>query len=355
MEDLPESILLKIFSYFRTSELVRVSRVNSDWRRVAYDKHLWQKVSLANKNVTDLTLRKLIRNVFSSRLAYLCLAKINISSRTLHLLRKNCRRLETLILENATFYESYKEFSETDYFPTNLKELNIAHSIGDASIYRNIMRSFEPDTLERLTVCDAFLELFSENGPTFLNFFLRQRLSLKVLEFSFCKELGDDMLTQILICCRNLRSLCVHRSRNTKGNSLKSIFDISPNLRSLTLNGAMIGGEILKDINWKRCLLVELDLSWCRHITEDALLHALPELNLFLRYLYISCCGYGHALTDKVLEAMAGKFWRFLHELDVRNSYEITDGGLGGFLVKCPDIRKILKSTCPKVKLDRIG
>ena len=355
MENLPESVLLKIFSYFRISELVRVSRVNSDWRRVAYDKHLWREVNLGKycKNISDLTLRKLIRNVFSIRLKYLCLAKINISSGTLHLLRQNCPRLKTLILENATFYESYKEFLEIDYFPRNLKELNIAHSIGDGSIYRNIMKSFESDTLERLTVCDAFLELFSENRSTFLNFFLRQRLSLKVLEFSFCKELGDDLLIQILLCCRNLKSLCVRRCSNVKGYSLKSIFDTSPNLRSLALNGAMIRDEVFKTVNWKHCLLVKLDLSWCRHITEDALLQTLPEINQFLRYLYVSCCGYGHALTDKVLEAMTQKSWKFLHELDVSTSYEITDRGLEGFLVKCHDIRKIFKSNCPKLRLDR--
>lgn len=354
MENLPESVLLKIFSYFRISELVRVSRVNSDWRRVAYDKHLWQEVSLGkySQNVTDLTLRKLITNVFSIRLRYLCLTKINMSSGTLHLLRNNCPGLKTLILENATFYESYKKFPEIDYFPRNLKELNIAHSIGDGSIYRNIMKSFESDTLERLAVCDGFLELFSENRSTFLNFFLRQRLSLKVLQFSFCKEVSDFLLTQILICCKNVRSLNVHRCPNVKRDSLKSISDISPSLRSLALNGAMIRDEFFKNINWKRCLLVELDLSWCRHITEDALLQTLPEINQFLRYLYVSCCGYGRALTDRVLEAMAQKSWKFLHELDVSSSYEITDRGLEGFLLKCPDVRKTWKSNCPKLKLD---
>ena len=354
MEILPESVLLKIFSYFRISELVRVSRVNSDWRRVAHDWHLWQTVNLAkySKTVSDLTLRKLIRNVFPVKLRFLELTKFNVSSGTLHVLRKNCPRLKTLILEYANFHESYKEFPEIDYFPRNLKELNIAQSIGPASIYRNIMKSLETDTLECLAVCDAFLELFSENTSTFLNFFLRQRLSLKVLEFSFCKELRDDTLKQIMVCCRNLRSLCVRRCPNIGEEFLKSIFDICPYLRSLILNGAMISSGVLKEVNWSRCLLVELDLSWCRHITEEGLLHTLPALNRFLRYLHVSCCGYGHALTDKVLRVMGHKCWRFLHILDVSYSYEITDRGLDGFLLKCPNLSKICKANCRN--LDRV-
>ena len=356
MEGLPESVLLKIFSYFHIDELIRVCRVNCKWRRVAYDWHLWQKVSLAkySKSITDLALRKLIRNIFPVKLRCLDLTKFNVSSGTLHILSKNCPRLKTLILEYVNFHESYKEFSEVEYFPRNLKELNIAHSIGAASIYRNIMKSLETDFLESLVVCDAFLRLFSENKSTFLNFFLRQRLSLKVLKFSFCKELRDDLLNQILLCCRNLRSLCVHRCQNTTGEVLKSIVDICPYLRSLILNGAMITNGMLKAINWNRCFLVELDVSWCRHITERGLLHTLPALNMFLRYLYVSCCGYGHALTDKVLETMGRKSWKFLHTLDVSYSYGITDSGLDGLLLKCPNLSKICKNNCPNLRLDRI-
>ena len=176
------------------------------------------------------------------------------------------------------------------------------------------MKNLETDTIQCIAVCDAFLKLFSENTSTFLNFFFRQRLSLKVLEFCFCKELPDDSLKQIMFCCRNLRSLCIRRCQNVGDEFLKSIFDICPYLRSLILNGTMIRSGMLKEVNWSRCLLVELDLSWCRHITEEGLLYTLPALNRFLRYLHVSCCGHGHALTAKVLRVMGQKCWRSLTE-----------------------------------------
>ena len=351
MEKLPESVLLKIFSYFHTSELVGISQVSSEWHRVAYDWQLWQEVSLEkhSKNITDLRLRKLIRNIFSSKLRYLDLTRFNLSSGTLHVLSKNCPQLRTLILEYVNFHESYREFPDIKYFPRNLRKVDIAHSSGPASIYRNIMKCLEKDTLENLAVCDAFLQLFSENRCSFINFFLHQRLSLKVLKFSFCKEIRDDLLKQIMFCCRNLNSLCVRRCRNMAGEFLKSFSNICPYLRSLILNGAMVNNSVLMDINWNHCLLVELDLSWCSYIAEESLLYTLPTLNRFLRFLHVSCCGYGHALTDKVLEAMARKSWKFLAILDVSNSYEITDRGLDGLLQKCPNLSKICKNNCPNL------
>ena len=356
MERLPDFVLLKIFSYFHIEELVGMSRVNSEWQRVAFDWYLWQEVSLEkyNKRMTDLTLRKLIRNIFPGKLRYLDLTRFNATSGTLHVLRKTCPRLKTLILEYANFYESYKEFPDIEYFPRNLKEVNIAYSTGPASIYRNFMKCLETDSLESLNVCDPLLELFSENKSNFINFFLRQRLSLKVLKFSFCERLGDEVLRQITLCCRNLNSLCVSRCRNMAGEFLNSISDICPYLRSFILNGAMVSNGVFMNINWSRCLLVELDLSWCRHISEEGLLYTLPAVNLCLRYLHVSCCGYGHALTNKVLEAMAQKSWKFLHILDVRYSYEITDKGLDGLLQKCQNLSKLRKSNCPNLTLDKL-
>ena len=354
MESLPESVLLKIFSHFHLDELLRLSRVNSNWRRLSHDWCLWRKVSLSqySKSMTDFTLRKLIRSLFSVKLLYLDLTKFYISSSTLNLLSKHCPRLQTIILKHVTFHESYKKFPEILYFPRNLKELDISYSTGPISIYRNIMASLETQTLEYFAVPDNFLELFLENQSAFLNFFLRQRLSLKTLEFSFCKQLTDELLSRIMLCCRNLRSVCTLRCLNIKGQFLNSGFNTCPYIRTLILNGTSIKDEQLKNANWHRCLLVELDISWCRHISEEGLLYTLPTLNRFLRYLYVSCCGYGHALTDQVLQEMSGKSWRFLNVLDVSNSYEITNQRLHAFLLKCPNISKICKINCPNLMLE---
>ena len=351
MEKIPESILLRIFSYLRIGELLRVSRVNSDWRRVAHDSCLWQEVSLRkySNNIPDLMLRKLIKNFFSKKLKYLDLTSFNVSSGTLYVLSKNCPRIRSLALEKVIFYESYKEVPQFAYFPRNLKDLNISHSIGPASVYRNITKSLGTDTLESLRVSDAFLESFSEKPSTILDFFLRQRLSIKFLEFSYCKQLTDDSLKQMIFCCRNLSSLSVHRCQNISGDFLRAIFHASPYLRSLILDGTMVTGQLLKMINWNRSLLVELDISWCRKITEDGLRCTLPRLK-FLRYLRVSCCGYGHALTDKVLHAMAEKSWRFLEILDVSYSYAITEQGLQEFLEKCANLHQICKNNCPNLK-----
>lgn len=353
MEVFPESVVLKIFSYLSTGELVRTSRVNSGWQRIAHDRQLWRVVNLAKygKRIDDLMLRKLVRNRFHVTLRYLDLTRFNLSTGTLHLIKKTCPGIKTLILKYATFYESYRKCQEICYFPQNLKVLNIAHSTGPTIVYRNIVKSLETDTLESLVIGDEFLELFPENKLNSLTFFQRQRLSLEVLEFSFCKELRDDLLKQILICCRNLRLLCVRRCGRIEGDFLKLIPDICPNLRTLICDGIKIRDDIFKVPDWSRCLLVELDLARCRCVTEDGLLSVLPKLK-FLRYLCVSCCGYGHSLTDKVLKAMAEKSWRFLRTLDVSFCHEITNSGLDALLKKCPNLSKICKTNCPNLTMD---
>ncbi|XP_028405209.1 uncharacterized F-box/LRR-repeat protein C02F5.7-like [Dendronephthya gigantea] len=355
MEVFPESVVLKIFSYLSTGELVRVSRVNSEWQRIAHDWQLWRVVNLAkySKNIDDLTLRKLVRSSFKAKLKYLDLTRFNISTGTLHLIKITSSAIETLILKYATFCESQKNFPEISYFPHNLKALNIAQSTGPTTVYRNIIESLGKDTLESLVIGDEFLELFTENKLNFLNFFQRQRLTLEALEFSFCKELTDDWLKQILICCKNLRFLCVRRCRRVEGEFLRFILDICPFLRTLICDGIKISDENFKVPDWSRCMLVELDLSRCRCVTEDGLLSMLPKLK-FLRYLSVSCCGYGHALTDKVLKAMAGKSWKFLETLDVSFSCEITCRPLEAFVEKCPNLSKISKTNCPKLWIEVI-
>lgn len=351
MQNFPETILLKIFSYLRTDELSRVSRVNSVWRRVSMDWRLWQRVNLSNYShkIGDPFLKKLIKKVFPTKLMSLDLSGFKISTSTLLSLSDNCPVLTSLNLESVVFYESFPNSPNVMYFPGNLKQLNLANSTGPQSVFRTICKCLHIDHLECFGGGDEFLEsLDSSLSFNFMDFFLRQRWSLKILEFSYCEKLTDHALTFITFCCRNLQSLCVRRCRKLEGNFLRSVFTVVPSLRSLVLDGTMINDEALRSVQWDKCLITELDLSWCRHLTEGGLLTTLPMLK-FLRYLRVCCCGYGHALTDKVLHKMTGRSYKFLEVLDLSYNNEITNRATRDFLLKCTKLQFLRLNQCRKI------
>lgn len=351
MRTFPETILLKIFSYLRPDELTRVSRVNSVWRRVSLDWRLWQRVNLSyyNKKLRDLSLKKLINNIFPTKLLCLDLSGCNISTRTLRALRDNCPKLRTLNLQSVVFHESFPDSANVKYFPRNVTKLNLANSTGPSSVYRTISESLEVDTLECFGGGDKFLEsLDASPSHHFMDFFLRQRWSLRILEFSYCERLTDYALALMTFSCRRLQALSIRRCGKLEGNFLHSLFSVSRSLRSLVLDGTGVRGELLRSMNWDTCLITELDLSWCRHLTEGDLLAVLPATK-FLRYLRVCCCGYGHALSDKVLERMAQRSWNFLEALDLSYSCEITDDATREFLLKCAKLRYLRLNYCRKI------
>ena len=52
LEDLPNEVLLKVFSYMKPGDLIHCGQVSKRLRAICHDRSLWQKVNLYGKKVS---------------------------------------------------------------------------------------------------------------------------------------------------------------------------------------------------------------------------------------------------------------------------------------------------------------
>ena len=127
--------------------------------------------------------------------------------------------------------------------------------------------------------------------------FLSLRAVMDDLGFS-CSKAQYDLVH--LLHFRNLTSLCLRRCNNIVGESLPSLIENCSSLTSLVLDGTSVTDDAVKAVRWERSRVTEVDLSWCRHLTQDGLTSMLPNCR-FLRYLRLCCCGYVWALKSNTM------------------------------------------------------
>ncbi|XP_067047214.1 F-box/LRR-repeat protein 2-like [Acropora muricata] len=331
IQEFPDTLMLVIFSFLRETDLCRVAQTCKCWRSIAYDSSLWKSVNLKQfHKLNEICLLKVIRCRMVPLLFKLNLGGFTLSPRVFNTLVKHCPRLRVLCLESATFVEEFRVKSES--FPDNLTKLDIRHSSGHTTAFRLISLCLH--SLQCLGLSDPFFESFpssQELRPVFASL-----QAVAILEFSYCSLLTDQIVHYIAANCRNLTSLCLRRCNNIEGESLPSLIDNCSSLTSLVLDGTSVTDDAVKAVHWERSRVTEVDLSWCRHLTQDGLTSMLPNCR-YLRYLRLCCCGYGHAITDAVLYAMIQNS-SSLEVMDLSYSSEVTNTALGRFVASCPSL-----------------
>ncbi|XP_068705311.1 F-box/LRR-repeat protein 20-like [Montipora foliosa] len=331
IKEFPDTLTLFIFSFLSETDLCRVAQTCKSWRLIAYDSSLWKSVNLKRfHKLNEICLMKVIRSRMVPLLYKLNLGGFTLSPRVFHVLVKHCPRLRVLCLESATFVEDFMDKPES--FPENLTKLDIRHSSGHPSAFRVISHCFH--TSQCLGLSDPFFESLPSIQELHRVFASLQ--TVRILEFSYCSLLTDQIVRYIAENCRNLKSLCLRRCNNIEGESLPALIDNCSSLTSLVLDGTSVTDDAVRAVRWERSAVTEVDLSWCRHLTQDGLQAMLPKCR-FLRYLRLCCCGYGHAITDGVLNAMTKKS-SSLQVLDLSYSSEVTNTALGRFVASCPSL-----------------
>ncbi|CAH3133008.1 unnamed protein product [Porites lobata] len=340
IQEFPDTILLLIFRCLSETDLCHIAQVCRRWRLIAYDSSLWKSVNLKRfHKLNEMCLIKVIRSRMVPMLYKLNLGGFTLSPRVFHVLVENCPKLRVLCLESTTFVEDFTR-KETS-FPDNLSKLDIRHSSGHPCAFR--VMSHRLQTVKCLGVSDPLfesLELEVEKRRVFVSL-----QAVRILEFSYCSSLTDQMVRYIAEYCRNLQSLCLRRCNNIQGESLPKLIDNCSSLTSLVLDGTNVSDNAVTSVRWEKSVISEVDLSWCRHLTEHGLKFMLPRCR-FLRYLRLCCCGYGHAITDDVLNAMTQNPCSFLEVLDLSYSSEVTNSALGRFITNCPSLRYLRVYHC---------
>lgn len=331
IHDFPDTMILSIFSYLCERDLCRVAQACNRWSLIAYDSSLWKMVNLKSfHKLNEVCLIKLIRCRMVPMLYKINLGRFTLSPRVFQVLVKYCKQLKVLCLQSATFVEDFT-VNATESFPQHLTKLDIRHSSGHPTAFKVITQCSH--SIQCLGLNDLLFESLKTEAEK--HRFFSSLQAVKILEFSYCLSLTEQMVWYVAEYCTNLRSLCLRRCGNIKGESLPALIDRCSSLTSLVLDGTSVSDEAVALVRWERSVITELDLSWCRHLTEVGLRSMLPRCS-HLRYLRLCCCGYGHAITDEVLNAMTESHATSLQVLDLSYSSEVTNSALGRFVASSP-------------------
>ena len=100
-EQLPEHILLVIFSHLSLQELILISRVCKRWQRVSRDSSLWQSVQFCREDWNQELFQRLIVTHLSPGLKHMSLRGCDVPVASLTALSLHCPKLTTLVLRGS--------------------------------------------------------------------------------------------------------------------------------------------------------------------------------------------------------------------------------------------------------------
>ena len=158
--------------------------------------------------------------------------------------------------------------------------------------------------------------------------------NLRIVHCQNCAAFTDAHVNILASSCPGLESLCLTGCIYVTGSSFPRLLTDCKCLQTLLLSCTRVRNQNLMRTDWTQTSLTELDISYCYGITETGLMEMLPKLT-GVRYLQLSFCGWGRALSDEVMNAMSQTQYKQLHTLDIHSSFNITGQTLCKFVRKC--------------------
>ena len=184
IEDLPEEIILKIFTQLNIKDLYQCMAVNKKFRDIAYDNSLWDKMHLTGELPPEL-----LPHIIANGCHYLSL------------------QLCTILKGNTRFEDNF-----------HLKYLcfNVSKDEENPDVLSDLASSCH--VLEKLSI--AFKDTINpdENRRRHSNFFkciIQSSKTLRVLDISYCK-MSFDSVQHIITLCLELTDLNIRGIKVTQ-------------------------------------------------------------------------------------------------------------------------------------------
>ena len=330
MDNLPDHIFLRILNFLPKVDLCSAANVSRRWKRVSYDRSLWHHLNLkhCHQNMSEQDFLMLIRTRLAS-VRQIHFGGLKISVKTFKELCRKCHHLEMLTFGRDSELIC-KGKTRVIYLPETLKAMDVRLSSGKFDFLKRFDARFEK------------LEYFGLGAETFsLDYFPELFFgmpNLKMLDFTNCEDLTDAALKDVVRVLPLLESLCLIGCRKVEGDFLEDLTENCKQIRTLLLRYLPIEDRVLQSRRWREIDLEELDISACPNITGNGLSVFLPQLKS-IRYLNMSYCGIGHAVTDDVLyEMMMSGVCLQLEMLDIRWSFLLSSCCLSNFLPCCKNL-----------------
>ena len=311
---LPDDILLKIFLHFDIEDLMRMSRVCQQWRRVSLDPILWQGIDLSScfyARIRDRSVICLVSRVTSSAITHIDLSGpgcSRITNVSLFHIARQCHKLRKLYINNR----------------------NRITSTG----------------IEMIARCCPYMEVLGMSKcPLILNkglgSVLRRSKLLRELDISGCLWVTDAVLVEIGQICRCLMYLSIEGCKKVTDSGLIALANSCSTLRHVNLrNTKRISNAGMEQFLSKMTDLEGLEIGLVRkgRMTAATLNHVATHCrNLtFLDYQECFPTPVEDALCQ-IAEQCQG-----LRYLGVRYQYQTLSNNLVLSLTKlCPSLVKI--------------
>ena len=331
--NLPEEIILYIFSFFNIPKLAACARVCKQFHRITSDESLWRSVVLIKKhNINDDTLHKIAQKHPSSLTISHCNTK-NITLEGLCNLFRTCSQSLTVLDVSGSSGGVFVGESVLQHVSSrcqNIRSLDVSWSNvgneGVQSICHASKRLVHLSLNGCQSITDESIKAITEKHCE----------SLEVFEVFGCFNITPISINLIAFKCKQLRILNLGQCHKVTNPALCAIARGLSKLESLDIRGCkLVRDSSLREIIMSCHMLSTLVIANCPSVTDSTLI-TLASVCLQLRCLDV--CGAGK-ITDRGVEALA-KSCCMLRSLDL-SSTKATGRSI---MVISNNCRKVLES-----------
>uniref|UniRef100_A0A7E4ZRV0 Ovule protein n=1 Tax=Panagrellus redivivus TaxID=6233 RepID=A0A7E4ZRV0_PANRE len=305
IEKLPDRVLLHIFSYLPTQQILRVGKVCRKWTKIANNPALWRSVSFRpNYGGLQVTNIDHFLHIITDRLTELTnceLATDLITPNVLHEIANRCPRLSDLTLDFSTAMQLH-DFTDLQSFPSRLRSLTIC--LSENIFLEGFLRKVYTfiSSVEVLRVIGTYEKVEDEEEEVYetVNFHkLKQYLpNLRVVNLWGVPFVTDEHVDSLSSNCARLECLCVNYCAKVRGTCLKLVLQRCKHLKSLFLAHTQLDDKTIENIDWEKTKIEELDIRGTELSTE-----AIISILTRLHHIRLLDASWLENFTDPVIDA----------------------------------------------------
>ncbi|ELT97705.1 hypothetical protein CAPTEDRAFT_167812 [Capitella teleta] len=354
INQLPDKLLLHIFTYLHHADLCQIAVVCKKWRAIAYDSTLWQRVSLrpdhSGLSVNNIdSLISLISNRFGHTLRYIELSCELIQGPVLHELSNKCPNLKHLTLDFASAMQLH-DFNDLNAFPCNLKNLTICLSevIFMEGFMRKVYQSLS--CLEVLHLIGTFEQGDEEEEEIYevinISKIKAHTPNLRVVNLYGISFVDDSHVELLSSNCIHLECLALNFCLRVKGTTLKVLTQRCKKLRTLLLHHCGVEDAAMRAVEWENSAINELDLT-----STELSAETLQDILLRMPGFQWLGLGYSEFFNDKILEELLrqGKLEN-IRAMDLSHTVSLSENAILQLIrQKGPQLQGLMLGGKPKL------
>ena len=384
-QDLPETVVLKIFSFVaeeRIFNLFRLRRVCTTWCRLAEDASLWKKLSFPNCDGFCYEVLKRILSWNGSVKEVDLSNCLQVNDKYIELIAKRCPTLEVLrlsgcrstsdfgmeVIKNKCIFlrclciTAYK----TNVSPNALKDLictckslqKIAVTCEGDEDSNEVYFYLTKEVLDAVQMSQSLKKFYiSNSGITEEEVDLTSKFDLLELGLSGCMELSNSILSVLSYTSPKLQLLDVSYCPGIDDEGVSIVAQFCPNLQHLIAKGCPCITDVSIESVAKHCkLLQSLNVCGCElprpagNITDVAV-ESIAENCLDLQLLNVKWC---QGVTDKGIAAIATNCIKLFH-LNTCGCLGISDVSVKVIATYCENLKSLEISECLRITRSSIN